>query len=141
MVSALVWVPSALLLYADAITYRRYAAAAPHALISLPTRSHEYYVIAIGVPLCLSLSGVVTGIGLLGLRNWARITTLSMATLPVCGCALFLGLYHPRNIQGAIFVVGDLLPTIAWAFLAVLLPVSVWWWLLFTRKTVRSRFR
>jgi len=144
VVSALVWIPSALLLYDDAIMYHRYsaAAAAPNALFILPTRSHEYYVVAIGVPLCLSLLGVVTGRGLLRMRNWARRITLYMATVPVCGCALFLRLYHSKPVpEGAIFVIGDFLPLIAWAFLVVLLPVSVWWWILFTRTTVRSQFR
>jgi hypothetical protein len=143
VVSAFVWVPSAITLYDDAIIYHRYsaAAAAPHALIRLQTHSHQYYAVLIGVPLCLSLLGVVTGRGLLRMRNWARRATLYMATVPVCGCILFLRLYKPKPIaEGAIFVVGDLLPAIACALLVVLLPVSVWWWILFTRKTVRSRF-
>lgn len=143
-VSALVWAPSALLLLGDAISNHRYAAAAaaPHPTILLQTRSHELYAVVIGVPLCLSLLGVVTGRGLLRMRNWARRTTLYMATVPVCGCALFLRLYHPKNVaKGAIFVIGDLTPVIVGALLVVLLPVSVWWWILLTRKTVRSRFR
>ena len=109
-VSALVWAPSALLLLGDAISNHRYAAAAaaPHPTILLQTRSHEFYAVVIGVPLCLSLLGVVTGRGLLRMRNWARRTTLYMATVPVCGCALFLRLYHPKNVaEGAIFVIGD----------------------------------
>ncbi len=143
-VSALVWAPSALLLLDDAIMYHRYAAAAaaPHPTILVPARSHEFYAVVIGVPLCLSLLGVVTGGGLLRMRNWARRTTLYMATVPVCGGALFLLLYHPKNVaEGAIFVIGDLTPVIVGALLVVLFPVSVWWWILLTRKTVRSRFR
>jgi hypothetical protein len=143
-VSALVWAPSALLLLDDAITNYRYAAAAaaPHAAIRLPTRSHEYYFVVIGVPLFLSLLGVVTGRDLLRMRNWARRTTLYMATVPVCGCALFLRLYRAKSVpEGAIFVIGDLTPVAVGALLVVLFPVSVWWWVLLTRKTVRSRFR
>jgi Sec-independent protein secretion pathway component TatC len=143
-VSALVWAPSGLLLSDDAIMYHRYAAAAaaPHSIILLPIRSHEYYALVIGVPLCLSLLGAVTGRGLLRMRNWARRTTLYMATVPVCGGALFLRLYHAKSVpEGAIFVIGDFTPVIVGVLLVVLFPVSVWWWMLLTRKTVRSRFR
>jgi len=144
VVSALVWAPSALLLLDDAILNHEYAAAAaaPHPSILLPTRSHEYYAVAIGVPLCLSVLGVVTGRGLLRMRNWARRTTLYMATVPVCSGVVFLLLYHPKNVpEGAILVIGDFTPVIVGALLVVLFPVSVWWWILLTRKTVRSRFR
>jgi hypothetical protein len=46
--------------------------------------------IVLGLPFLFSLVAVVTSIGLLRLREWARRATLYLATLPVSGCALFL---------------------------------------------------
>ena len=133
--SVLLWVPSAILLLDDAAMYRQYSAAAasPHAVISLPMRSHAYYAATVGAPICLSLLGVVTGRGLLRMRNWARRVTLYMATVPVCICGVLLKLDKGGPL--------DFLPVFVWPVFVILLPVSIWWWVLFTRKGVRSQFR
>jgi hypothetical protein len=107
-----------------------------HELANSPT-----LIAVLGLPFLFSLMAVVTSIGLLRLREWARRATLYLATLPVSGCALFLILYHPRNAYGAPFAVRDITHSVGKVLLAILIPVSIWWWVLFTRNTVRSQFR
>ena len=98
-------------------------------------------IVVLGLPILFSLIAVVTSIGLLRLREWARRATLYLGTLPVSGCALFLILYHPRDAYGAPFAVRDISHLVGKILLAILIPVSIWWWVLFTRNTVRSQFR
>jgi hypothetical protein len=137
VVSALIWLPSGLLLIDDAILYHRY----PHSMTVASMRTHEYYESIIGIPLCLSVIGLFTGIGLLRMRNWARRITFCMATVPALACVVYLRVHHPKGVGDALFVVGDFTPAIAWALLIVLLPVSIWWWAFFMRADIRSRFR
>ena len=98
-------------------------------------------IVILGLPFLVSLMAVVTSIGLLRLREWARRASLYLATLPVLGCALFLILYHPQDVYGAPFAVRDISHLVGKVLLAILIPVSIWWWVLFTRSTVRSQFR
>ena len=98
-------------------------------------------IVVLGLPILFSLMAVVTSIGLLRLREWARRATLYLATLPVSGCAFFLILYHPRDVYGAPFAVRDISHLVGKVLLAILIPVGIWWWVLFTRNTVRSQFR
>jgi hypothetical protein len=108
-----------------------------HELANSPT----VLIVVFGLPFLFSLMAVVTSIGLLRLREWARRATLCLATLPVSGCALFLILYHSRDVYGAPFAVRDITHPVGKVLLAILIPVSIWWWVLFTRNTVRSQFR
>jgi len=98
-------------------------------------------VVVLGFPFLFSLLAVATSIGLLRLREWARRATLCLATLPVSGCALFLILYHPLDVYSAPFAVRDISHLVGKVLLAIFIPVSIWWWVLFTRNTVRSQFR
>ena len=97
-------------------------------------------VVVMGLPFLFSCVAVVTSIGLLRLREWARRVTLYLATLPVSGCALFLILYHPQDAYGAPFAVRDITHVVGKVLLAIWIPVSIWWWVLFTRDSVRSQF-
>jgi hypothetical protein len=108
--------------------------------------THEYkhspmLVVVFGLPILFSVIALVTSVGLLRLCEWARRTTLCLATLPVAGCALFLILHHPRDSYGTPFAVRDVSRVIAKVLLLILTPISIWWWVLFTRNTVRSQFR
>jgi len=104
------------------------------------------YVFLIAIPLCFGLFGVTTSIGLLRRREWARKATLFLATVPVVGCVLLVAFHAPSVFppepgQGAILVIGDVY-LLAYKFLlAVLIPISIWWWILFTREGVRAQFR
>ena len=90
-------------------------------------------LLVLGLPFLFSLVAVVTAVGLLRLRGWARRATLWLATLPLAGCALFLILYSSRPY--------DILRPIAKILIWILAAISIWWWVLFTRSSVRSRFR
>jgi hypothetical protein len=103
-----------------------------------PTR---FYVVLVAVPICLCLLGVVTSIGVFHRREWARRVTLSWATVSTLVCALWLMLHHPRSMGDAILVIGDLSNAFAAILLVILAPISLWWWILFTRKSVRTQFR
>ena len=99
------------------------------------------------LPLCFSLLGVATSAGLLGLREWARKMAIFNSVAPVTVCGLLL-LLRPNAIfppdagaKYAILAVGDL-GIIVYAYMfMILIPVSVWWLVLFTRESVRSQFR
>ena len=97
-------------------------------------------VVVMGLPFLFSCVAVVTSIGLLRLREWARRVTLYLATLLVSGCALFLILYHPQDAYGAPFAVRDITHVLGEVLLVIWIPVSIWWWVLFTRDSVRSQF-
>jgi hypothetical protein len=99
------------------------------------------FVVLIVVPIFLCLLGTVTSIGLVRLREWARRVTLYFPTVPLLICALWLVLHHPRDVGGALLVIGDLSNAFAAYLLVILAPISLWWWILFTRKSVRSQFR
>jgi hypothetical protein len=95
--------------------------------------SSPILLVLLGFPFLFSLVAVVASVGLLRLREWARRTTLWLATLPLSGCALFLILYHPDPF--------DIVLPIARISLGVLAAISTWWWVLFTLNSVRSQFR
>ena len=90
--------------------------------------SWRLLVVVMGLPFLFSCVAVVTSIGLLRLREWARRATLYLATLPVSGCALFLILYHPLDVYGAPFAVRDITHVVGKVLLAILIPVSIWWY-------------
>ena len=91
-------------------------------------------LIYLGLPFLFSLVAAASSIGLLRLRGWARTLTLCLATLPVSSYVLDLIFDHP--LPGEL----DILP-VPEIFVAISVPVSIWWWVLFTRPSVRSQFR
>jgi hypothetical protein len=101
----------------------------------------RFYVVLVAVPICLCLLGIVTSIGVFHLREWARRVTLSWATVSTLVCALWLMLHHPRSVGDALLVIGDLSNAFAAILLMILAPISLWWWILLTRKSVRTQFR
>lgn len=99
------------------------------------------------LPICFSLLGVATSVGLFGMREWARKMAIFLSVAPVTICGLLL-LLHPDAIfppdvgaKYAILAVGDLGIVIYACMFTILIPVSVWWLVLFTRESVRSQFR
>jgi hypothetical protein len=76
---------------------------------------------------------VASATGLLLRRRWARWLTLILATVPLCAVVVEKAAYkrHP----GFDFTPG-LLADAIWA----LVPISLWWWLVFTRKSVKAQF-
>jgi hypothetical protein len=123
------------LLLTDEIRLHRWY---PHTYRPQPA---EFYIVMVAFPICLILLGTITSIGLLRLREWARQVTLYFATLSPLICALWLILHHPPSVGGTLLVVGDLSNAFAAYLLAILTPISLWWWILLTRKSVHSQFR
>ena len=106
----------------------------PHEFARLPTRIFVRYFVFLVLPFLFSLVGAASSIGLLRLRGWARTLTLCLATLPISSYVLDLIFDHP--LPGEF----DILP-VPQIFVAISVPVSIWWWVLFTRPSVRSQFR
>jgi len=97
------------------------------------------------LPFCFSLLGVATSVGLFGLREWARKMAIFLSVAPVTICGLLLLLHpdaiFPPDVQYAILTVGSMgIAVYAYMFM-ILIPVSAWWLILFTRQSVRSQFR
>src|SRR5260370_15400018 len=99
------------------------------------------------LPLCFSLLGLITSVGLFGLREWARKMAifLSVAPVTICGLLLLLrpdAIFHPDiGLQYAILTVRDLGIVVYTCMFMILIPVSAWGLVLFTRESVRSQFR
>ncbi len=99
-----------------------------------------------GFMMCLSLFGIATGIGLIYLRNWARISILIWG-----GMLVFFG---GIGIPIAFLVPIPLIPNasdlpaagmqaVRLIFLAIYgmpLLIGIWWLILFNRKTVKAQF-
>ena len=111
------------------------------ALITHEVAHSPLLLVVLGLPFLFSLIALVTSVGLLWLREWARRATLGLATFPVCACVLFLIFHHPHDVYGAPFAVRDVSRLISKILLAILIPASTWWWVLLTRDAVRSLFR
>jgi uncharacterized membrane protein len=88
---------------------------------------------AFGGLLTTIVACVVSATGLLMRRGWARLLTLILATVPLCAVAVVKAIY--KRHTGFDFTPG-LLADAIWA----LVPVSLWWWLVFTRKSVKVQF-
>ncbi len=75
----------------------------------------------------------VSATGLLMRRMWARWLTLILATVPLCAVVVEKAIYqrHPGFDFTPVF-----LEYAIWA----LVPISLWWWIVFTRKRVKAQF-
>src|SRR6266852_639966 len=96
--------------------------------------------------LALSLFGIATGIGLIYLRNWARISVL------ICGgFSVFFGLIgipiafltqFPANPNSPALP-AESMQAVRWILLVIYgipLLIGVWWLILFNRKSVKAQF-
>jgi|SRR5208282_75568 hypothetical protein len=81
-----------------------------------------------------ALLEIIAALGLLFLKNWARRMSLCMATVCFCACAVGKMLYKQQ--PGF-----DFMPEILDLLLLILTLVSAWWWILFTRRSVRAQFQ
>jgi hypothetical protein len=89
-----------------------------------------------------SIFVVTTGIGIIRLRNWARI-----ALLVIAGCMLFFGLIGIGVIFFTIFI-APVEAGVSKAVLAAVLAfiygipilIALWWLILFTRPAITARF-
>ncbi len=92
--------------------------------------------------IAFSLLGIVTAIGLLLLREWARKATIFLSTVPVCvllfALLVFFDATHATGRGGLVAAYGFLMYGV---FLLILIPLSIWWYVLLTRDKVRAQFR
>ena len=94
--------------------------------------------------LLCALSLVVVGIQVIRLRNWARISLLTIA-----GLMLLFGLMGIVVVFVTLFVSTPADPRVSQGFLAAILAViygiptavSIWWLILFTRRSVAAQFQ
>ncbi len=95
---------------------------------------------------CLSAFGVAVGIGLILLRNWARISVLIWGGLCVffgifgVAIAFVIPLAPPPNAPN---ITADSMQAVRFIILGIYglpLVVGIWWLILFNRKTVKAQF-
>ncbi len=95
---------------------------------------------------CLSVFGVAVGIGLILLRNWARISVLIWGGLCVffgvfgVAIAFVIPLAPPPNAPN---ITADSMQAVRFIILGIYglpLVVGIWWLILFNRKTVKAQF-
>ncbi len=88
----------------------------------------------LGSMLALAILWIANAIGLCMLLNWSRWLSLILASAGVLGGSLGVMLYQRQ--PGF-----DFTPLLFELLLSVSVVVSVWWWIVFTRKAVRAQFR
>src|SRR5216683_363897 len=100
----------------------------------------------LGFMMCLAIFGIATGIGLILLRNWARISALIWGGLCVffgaigIPVAFFIPLVPPESVPN---LSADSMQAVRWIllfFYGLPLIVGIWWLILFNRKTVKAQF-
>src|SRR6266852_1720053 len=93
----------------------------------------------------LAIIGLFTGVGVLRLRNWARICALvwSGITAAICGCALafvaFMPFPTPANAPTPANTMTVVRIMIA-LFYGVPVGIAIWWLILFNRKAIAVQF-
>lgn len=96
----------------------------------------------LGFVVAFGALGFSSGVGLLRLKNWARIFTLIWSGLTVVFSALVIGMLaiSPFPQQPNSPVSPGFVRMLALAFYAVPLGIGIWWLVLFNKKEVAARF-
>src|SRR5712691_6440752 len=95
---------------------------------------------------CLAVFGFATGIGLIGLRKWARISVLIWGGLCVffgifgVAVAFVMPLAPPSNAPHLGAADMHAVRFIILGVYGLPLAVGIWWLILFNRKTVKAQF-
>ncbi len=118
----------------------------PGTASELPPSVRTFGLATQGFMICLSLFGIATGIGLLYLRNWARISVLIWGGFSVffgvIGIPIaFLTQFPPSPSSPAL--PAESMQAVRWILLvtyAIPLLIGVWWLILFNRKSVKAQF-
>jgi hypothetical protein len=117
-----------------AILNERGTASAPGGSLAIPLA-----ILLIG----LSGWGVATGVAIVKMKAWARISMLAFGAI-LCGIAVFGSLEMARDpYAGLVFLEGGYLGSIRpkmMVFYGVLAALGVFWPLFFSRNSVRARF-
>lgn len=100
---------------------------------------------AAGMYVVLAAWGIATGVGIIKLQPWARISAIVMSALAIAGCAMSTtGIFMARNLFTADKQLppnfASLMVIISLSMLAIPAGVAIWWVILFTRKRVALEF-
>jgi hypothetical protein len=91
----------------------------------------------------VAIFGVVTGVGLIRLRNWARISALIWAGVSAFGSASTILIVFLMPLPAPPNVAPGALAAIRWIILLVYglpLLIGIWWLILFNRRPIKSQF-
>jgi len=118
----------------------------PSTASELPPSVRTVGIAAQGFMICLSLFGIATGIGLIYLRNWARISVLIWGGFSVffglIGIPIAFLMQFPPNPNSPALP-RESMQAVRWILLLIYgipLLIGVWWLILFNRKTVKAQF-
>ena len=100
---------------------------------------------AAGMYVALAAWGIATGVGLIKLQPWARISAIVMSALAIAGCAMSAtGIFVAQNLFKADKQLpanfASLMLIITLSMLVIPLGIAIWWLILFTRKRVAREF-
>ncbi len=93
--------------------------------------------------LALSVFGIITGAGILRLKNWARVTAVIWAGITTCFGSLsllftmFVPIPAPSGSQPLPHL---LLKGLLFVFYAIPVGISIWWLVLFNKREIRAQF-
>jgi len=118
----------------------------PGTASELPPSVRTFGLATQGFMICLSLFGIATGIGLIYLRNWARISVLIWGGFSVffglIGIPIAFLMQFPPNPNSPTLS-AESVQAVRWILLVIYgipLLIGVWWLILFNRKTVKKQF-
>jgi hypothetical protein len=99
-----------------------------------------------GFMMCLSVFGIATGIGLILLRNWARVSVLIWGGFSVFfgGFGIVIAFLAPfLQTPDAAQLPAESVRLVRWIMLVIYgipLTAGIWWLILFSRKSVKAQF-
>jgi hypothetical protein len=97
----------------------------------------------LGSVLLMALWAAVTGIGILKLKNWARLSLLLIAgtgVMVAATSAIFLWFLPIPEVQGANPQFGRMVLAVVGVVFAVPGAIAIWWLIYFTRPRVKAHF-
>jgi hypothetical protein len=118
----------------------------PAGTAALPPGLRTATLVILAIMVAVSVFGIVTGVGLILLRNWARISALVWGGLCVCfggigiPFAFLLPNFSPLNTPGLPEGTEQLIKWMLVFLYGLPLVAGVWWLILFNRKSVKAQF-
>ena len=135
-----------LLLCFSAVFFALLLNAFPGSAPEFPPVMRTLTLATMGFLMCLSAFGIATGIGLILLRKWARISVLIWSSF----CVFFSAFGMPVAILMPLApssngpqLTAESMQAMRWIMVAVYglpLAIGIWWLILFNRKSVKEQF-
>ena len=94
--------------------------------------------------LAVAIFGIFSGVGLLRLKEWARISTLVWSGITIAFCGLMVAVFSVMSFPNQEGTPADYMTIVRIAsamFYSLPLGIGIWWLILFTRKGVVAQFR